>query len=54
MNLPTLFTVSNNDTALTIKCQCCPNIETSQLICTSNQFTGFYMWATLACNGLTL
>ena len=36
-----------------IKCQCCPHIETSQLICTANQLTGFYMWATLALNGLT-
>ena len=29
------------------KCQCCPHIETSQLICCANQLTGFYMWATL-------
>ena len=35
-----------------IKCQCCPHIETSQLICTANQLTGFYMRATLAFNGL--
>ena len=34
------------------KCQCCPHIETSQLICTANQLTGFYMRATLALNGL--
>ena len=33
---------------LTIKCQCCPHIETTQLICTANQLTGFYMRATLA------
>ena len=26
---------------------CCPHIETSQLICTANQLTGFYMRATL-------
>ena len=26
-----------------IKRQCCPHIETSQLICTANQLTGFYM-----------
>ena len=26
-----------------IKCLCCPHIETSQLICSSNQLTGFYM-----------
>ena len=32
--------------------QCCPHIETSQLICTANQLTGFYMRATLALNGL--
>ena len=29
-----------------------PHIETSQLICKSNQLTGFYMRATLALNGL--
>ena len=34
------------------KCQCCPHIETSQLICCANQLTGFYMRATLAFNGL--
>ena len=31
-----------------------PHIETSQLICTANQLTGFYMRATLACNGLSM
>ena len=36
-----------------IKCQSCPYIETSQLICCANQLTGFYMTATLAFNGLT-
>ena len=35
-----------------IKCQCCPHIETSQLIYCANQLTGFYMRATLALNGL--
>ena len=30
----------------------CPHIEPSQLICTANQLTGFYMRATLAFNGL--
>ena len=34
--------------------QCCPHIETSQLIFTANQLTGFYMRATLALNGLKL
>ena len=29
-------------------------METSQLICTANQLTGFYMRATLTFNGLTL
>ena len=29
-----------------------PHIETSQLICTADQLTGFYMRATLAFNGL--
>ena len=37
---------------LTIKCQCCPHIETSQLICFGNQLTGFYMRATVEFNGL--
>ena len=31
--------------------QCCPHMETSQLICTANQLTDFYMRATLAING---
>ena len=35
-----------------IKCQCCPHIETSQLICTANQLTSFYMGETLALNRL--
>ena len=35
---------------LTHKCQCCPCIETSQLICCANQLTGFYMRAKLAFN----
>ena len=35
-----------------IKCRCCPHIETSQLIYTANQLTGFYMKATLTFNGL--
>ena len=37
-----------------IKCQCCPHIETSQLICTANQLTGFYMRETQALNGLNV
>ena len=37
-----------------IQCQCCRQIETSQLICCANQLTGFYMRAPLALNGLTL
>ena len=37
---------------LPIKCQCCPDIETSQLICTENQLTGSYIRTTLALNGL--
>ena len=36
-----------------IKCQCCPHTETTQLICTANQLTGFYMRVTLALNGFT-
>ena len=35
-----------------MNCQCCPHIETSKLICTANQLTGFYMTATVAFNGL--
>ena len=34
------------------KCQCCPHIETSQLICFANQLTGFSKRATLAFNGV--
>ena len=33
-------------------CQCCPHIETSELICCADQLTGFYMRATLALNRL--
>ena len=29
-------------------------METSELICSANQLTGFYMRATLALNGLTI
>ena len=35
-----------------MNCQCCPQIETSHLICCANQLTGFYMKATMALNGL--
>ena len=37
-----------------IKCQCCPHIETNQLIYRVNQLTDFYIWATLAFNGLNV
>ena len=40
------------DTIYPIKHQCCPHIETSQLICCANELTGFYMKVTLALNGL--
>ena len=33
-----------------VKCQCCPHIETSQLICCANQLTGFYIRRTVAFN----
>ena len=36
-----------------IQRQRCHHIETSQLICRTNQLTGFYMMATLAFNNLT-
>ena len=42
------------ETTQHIKCQCCPHIETSQLICCANQLTGFYMWAAQALNGLNM
>ena len=35
-----------------IKCYCRPHIEPSQLICSSNQLTGFYIRETLAFNGI--
>ena len=38
---------------LPIKCQCCPYVETSQLICCANELTGFYMRVTLALKGFT-
>ena len=41
-----------NAASLIHKCQCCPHPETSQLICTANQLTGFYMRVTLTLNGL--
>ena len=37
-----------------IKYQCCPQIETSQLICTSNPLTGFYIRLSLAFTGLII
>ena len=37
-----------------VKHLCCPHIETSQLICTANQLTGFYMRATKHKNILVL
>ena len=40
------------DTIYPIKYQCCPHIETSQLICCANELTGFYMMVTLALIGL--
>ena len=43
--------MSASESAERIKCQCCSHIETSQLIYTANQLTGFYMRATLALNG---
>ena len=35
-----------------MNCQCCSHMETSQLICTANRLTGFYVGATLAANEL--
>ena len=42
----------NNPRTFGVVCQCCLNIETSQLTCRSNHLTGFYMRATLAFNRL--
>ena len=36
-----------------VKRQSCHHIETSQLTCTENQLTGFYMIATYALNELS-
>ena len=47
-----IFDFNNRNSAEPIKCQCCPHIETSQLICSANQLTTFYMRATLTFNGL--
>ena len=41
-----------NQTIYAVKCHCCLHIETSQLICSTNQLTGFCMRATLVFNGL--
>ena len=51
-NVVRLLIHSYNKEDQPIKCQCCPHIETSELICCANQFTGFYIRATLALNGL--
>ena len=40
-----MFKVNNKDTRTTL--QCSHHIETSQLICSANQLTGFYMMGTL-------
>ena len=40
-------------TALTLNGQCSSHIETSQLICRANQFTGFYMTETLTVKALS-
>ena len=37
-----------------VKRQSCHHIETTQLICSANQLTGFYMMVTLAFNELIL
>ena len=37
---------------ITCLCLCCPHIETTQLIYTTNKLTGLYMRAVLALNGL--
>ena len=42
----------DSDIYYPIKCQCCPHIGTSQLICCANQLAGFNMRATLTLNGL--
>ena len=62
VNLPTVSHLKNNSynyKRLKIcfkywptKCQNYPHIETSQLVCTVNQLSGFYMRVTLAFNKL--
>ena len=49
-----IFTKYSVDHLQLIKYQSCHYIETSQLICSANQFTGFYMIATLEFNELIL
>ena len=49
----TLYTLKLGRVSPRLTQQCCPHIETCQLICRANQLTGFYMRATLAFNGLT-
>ena len=51
LKLGYLITGLDNDVKL-ITCQCFPHIESSQLICTAKQLTGFYIRATVALNGL--
>ena len=46
------FSILHIYTTEPINCQCCPHIETSQLICSANQLAGFCMRTTLAINGL--
>ena len=52
LNYSTFRSYHKPDNSLPIKCQCCPHIETIQLIWIANQLTGFSMRATLALNGL--
>ena len=44
----------SNDSLNPLNANVALNIETSQLICTANQLSGFYMRATLSFNGLNL
>ena len=48
------FSISQVHSNWPIKWHCCPHKETSQLICTANRLTAFYLRATLALNGLNM
>ena len=52
INLTCLLRIKLSSLHQLIKRQSCHDVETSQLICSANQLTGFFMIATLAFNEL--